>query len=428
MKAVSSAFFLILLFLQALPGRGLAAEGLVGTWQGKTGAQQRVLVVSPGPRGALRGDFYNLGMDARANPVSKIEVHATEVSFALDYAAGRFTGKLAPDGKSLVGQWEARGNSQSLIFTRASKAGAWVIDPSPHTPRFIPVAGDVRLEVLDWGGSGPPLVFLAGLGNSAHVFDALAPKFTNKHHVYGITRRGYTPSSAPAPTDENYDADRLGDDVLAVIRALKLDRPVIVGHSVAGEELSSVGTRHPEEVAALVYLDAAFAYAFYDPNGEKRVDVEASSLRRALRQLGTALADPSRLVALNPDIQAAVGQFQAALQEWVRIAELMPASPQGQQTAAQTLIANAILVNQRKYGAVKVPALVIAAVPHQCAPNCDGAYAKWDAAASAAQVDAVARGSSARVVRLPYADHFVWLTNEADVLREMNAFLGDIAP
>jgi pimeloyl-ACP methyl ester carboxylesterase len=38
----------------------------------------------------------------------------------------------------------------------------------------------------------------------------------------------------------NYRADRLGDDVLAVIEALKLDRPILVGHSVAGEELSSV--------------------------------------------------------------------------------------------------------------------------------------------------------------------------------------------
>ena len=42
-------------------------------------------------------------------------------------------------------------------------------DPSAHRVSFIGVAPDVTLEVLDWGGSGPSLVFLAGLGNTAHA-------------------------------------------------------------------------------------------------------------------------------------------------------------------------------------------------------------------------------------------------------------------
>lgn len=40
-------------------------------------------------------------------------------------------------------------------------------DASPHKVQFITVAPGVSLEVVDWGGSGPPLVFLAGLGNTA---------------------------------------------------------------------------------------------------------------------------------------------------------------------------------------------------------------------------------------------------------------------
>jgi pimeloyl-ACP methyl ester carboxylesterase len=61
---------------------------------------------------------------------------------------------------------------------------------------------------------------------------------------------------------KNYSADQLGDDVLAVIEALKLNRPVLIGHSIAGEELSSVGTRYPDKVAGLVYLDAGYSYAY----------------------------------------------------------------------------------------------------------------------------------------------------------------------
>ena len=128
-------------------------------------------------------------------------------------------------------------------------------DPSPHFVQFVTVDDKVKLEVLDWGGSGRSVVMLAGLGNTAHIFDDFAPKLTSEYHVYGITRRGYGASSVPA---SGYSANRLGDDVLAVLEALKLDRPVLVGHSIAGEELSSVGTRHPERVAGLIYLDAGY--------------------------------------------------------------------------------------------------------------------------------------------------------------------------
>ncbi len=93
----------------------------------------------------------------------------------------------------------------------------------------------LKLEVLDWGGIGRPLVFLAGLGNTAHVFDSFAPQFTGKDHVYGITRPGFGDSSAPFTNGDKYSSDRLGDDVLAVMEALKLQKPVLVGHSIAAK-------------------------------------------------------------------------------------------------------------------------------------------------------------------------------------------------
>lgn len=107
----------------------------------------------------------------------------------------------------------------------------WV-DPSPHRVSFVEVEKDVRLEVLDWRGSGRPLVLLAGAGNTAHVFDDFAPKLTGEYHVYGITRRGF---GASVYSGSDYAADRLGDDVLAVLDSLKLTKPVLVGHSLGGK-------------------------------------------------------------------------------------------------------------------------------------------------------------------------------------------------
>jgi non-heme chloroperoxidase len=157
--------------------------------------------------------------------------------------------------------WLIALTSLSPIALRAQES------PATSSPKaqFVIVDKDVKLEVLDWGGTGRPLVFLAGLGNTAYTFTKFAPQFTANYHVYGITRRGFGASSHPDPSIiSNYSADRLGDDVLAVIDALKLNRPILVGHSIAGEELSSIGSRHPEKVSGLIYLEAAYPYAFYN--------------------------------------------------------------------------------------------------------------------------------------------------------------------
>jgi alpha-beta hydrolase superfamily lysophospholipase len=110
--------------------------------------------------------------------------------------------------------------------------------PLLYKEEFISVEENVKLEVLDWGGTGRPVILLAGLGYDAHEWDSFAPKLVPQYHVYAVTRRGFGASSAPKPDNTDYSADRLGDDVLAVMDALKLNRPILVGHSIAGEELS----------------------------------------------------------------------------------------------------------------------------------------------------------------------------------------------
>lgn len=67
-------------------------------------------------------------------------------------------------------------------------------------------------------------------------FDSLGPKLAAHYHVIGITRRGFGHSSAP---QTGFDPRRLGDDVVAVLDALHIADPVLVGHSIAGEELSA---------------------------------------------------------------------------------------------------------------------------------------------------------------------------------------------
>jgi len=293
-------------------------------------------------------------------------------------------------------------------------------DPSPHKIQFVTVDKDVKLEVLDWGGTGRPLLFLAGLGGTAHDFDNLAPKFTDHHHVYAITRRGFKPSSTPPITNENYDADRLGDDVLAVIDGLKLNRPVLTGHSIAGEELSSVGTRHPEKVAGLVYLDAIYQFSFYDPE-EPDLSLDTATVRRDLDRMFEVAGTPAQS-ALIANIQAALPNLQKSLQDTADSLVGLPDIPPHDSTPEDEA-GNRIFTNTRRYGVIKLPILAILARPHNCGTVCDKPFMQKIMAAEVARDTYFEKHNpDAKVVRLR-GSHSIWRSNEADVLREMNAFM-----
>lgn len=301
------------------------------------------------------------------------------------------------------------------------------LDSSPHTVRMISVEKDVQLEVLDWGGTGRPLVLLTGLGDKAHVYDKFAPKLTERYHVYGITRRGFGASSAPQPNATNYSTARLGEDVIAVIDALHLSKPVVAGHSVAGEELSYIGVHRPDKVAGLIYFDAGYPYALYDEvHGALLMD--ALALRNQLAQLsGDFPADP---VKYMDDLEVSLERVKKEVAQQRQDIEAMPPPPPGQKMPP---ILFAIRSGQEQFTTFDVPALVIFADPHDLGsalkdnPKARAAMQAADARDTERQAAAFERQvPSAHVVRIPKANHYVFRSNEADVIREVNAFISTL--
>ena len=304
-------------------------------------------------------------------------------------------------------------------------------DSSPHTTRFVTVDKDVRLEVLDWGGFGRPLVLLAGGGDTAHVFDDFAPKLTPSFHVYGITRRGFGESGF---SPEGYGADRLGDDVLAVLDALNLKKPVLAGHSLGGEEMSSIATRYPSRITGLVYLEAGYPYAF--DNGKGPTMKEFQDLKNLAPQApppgGSALAS---FAALQ---QACLRGLGFTYPEG-ELRQQFSTTSDGRVGKQRDFPGDAVMLQgMKKYADIPVPALAIFAIPH--------AQGKWvndstdpkvrEAAKAFSAADLVLTTRQAKVfedgvptahvVRLRGADHYVYLSNEADVLREMKSFLSTL--
>jgi pimeloyl-ACP methyl ester carboxylesterase len=401
------------------------AQDLAGEWQGTLGGGNRpvrvIVKFTPAGNDGWTGGLYSIdqGFDrGLRQPLVSVARQGEQLHFVVDRGGGAFEGRIV--GETIEGTWTQR-QAQPLVLRRATPETAW-IDPAAHRSQLVTVDTNVRVEVLDFGGSGQPLIFLAGMGNTAHVFDTFAPKFTTTHHVYGITRRGFGESSVPK---DGYSADRLGDDVLAVIDALNLTRPVLAGHSVAGTELSSIASRNPKRVAGLVYLDAGYPYAFY--NAERGdVVLDSIDLRRKLDLLVNGPIDSRPTIQ---ELLAELPRFERNLQERQKELASMPPPPPEPEGMN---VPRAILAGAQKFTNLgSVPILAIYALPHALqGPPDDPSRAMRQAVdleTTGAQAAAFEKGvPSARVVRLPNANHFVWRSNEADVLREMNAFLATV--
>lgn len=146
------------------------------------------------------------------------------------------------------------------VLLASCSSGSAGGDSSSAAAGATPVSGFVQgtdgvlLEYRDWGGDGPPIVLLTGLGNSAAVFDDLAPRLTADHRVIGLTRRGFSPSTVAT---DGYDVPTRAADDIAALEALGIERALLVGHSIAGDELTSIVRLRPDLVAGIVYLDAA---------------------------------------------------------------------------------------------------------------------------------------------------------------------------
>jgi non-heme chloroperoxidase len=364
MKIIRLATLLGILLITQL---SFSQQDIAGNWQTKLkfGPQETriVLKIHKGYAGAWAGKAYSLDPAPQSLIIDSVEWQEPNIKLAWDNGKGSYEGKLSIDGTVFEGLYKWDQLSLPINLQRANKDTAWKTDEGNHRVQFIKVDKNVKLEVLDWGGSGNAVILLAGAGNDAHTFDKFAPKLVDAgYHVYGISRRGFGESSVPLT---GYDADRLGDDVFAVIKALKLKRPVLAGHSLAGEELSSVASRHPEKVAGLVYLDAAFMYAYYD---ESYANEFSQFKKRSMENLKAAKVPTPSLL---------------------------------------------LFVGCQKYSEIKVPLLAL--------------YAQKSVVANEKILEAIKRNiPSAKIIVWPDAEHGIYISNEAEVLKEIKAFIGNL--
>ena len=245
----------------------------------------------------------------------------------------------------------------ALCWACRAEAPAWV-DASPHAASLTEANG-VRLETLDWGGTGPALVMIHGIGDDPHVFDDLAERLRDRLRVVAYARRGHGLSSAPP--EGPYDLATLVEDLRQLMDRLGIERASLLGWSMGGNEITAFAGRYPERVDKLVYLDSgydwsdpAFLAAFTDALAAIAPDAEALASLDAYRRW-------YRSAWLGETVPWSDG-LEAYLRDSASLSADGRVEPRPGGKVFEQLFAS-LAAPPRDYAAVRAPALVLYASP-----------------------------------------------------------------
>jgi len=114
----------------------------------------------------------------------------------------------------------------------------------------------LRLHYLDWGQDGKQaMLLLHGFTTLAHAWDMFAPAFRDRYHILAMDQRGHGDSQWA--DDASYTTEDHLVDIAGFVDALKLDKFVLVGHSMGGKTVMFLAEAFPERVDSLIVIDIA---------------------------------------------------------------------------------------------------------------------------------------------------------------------------
>ncbi|MBN9218438.1 MAG: alpha/beta hydrolase [Mesorhizobium sp.] len=114
--------------------------------------------------------------------------------------------------------------------------------------QFVDVGG-LEIAYVEIAGAEPALLLVHGFTDTSRSFSLLAPHLTGRRLIMPDLR-GHGAS---------YDGGRyavadFADDIAGLIHRLRLDRPILVGHSLGGMVAISLAARRPDLIGGLVVL------------------------------------------------------------------------------------------------------------------------------------------------------------------------------
>ncbi len=139
-----------------------------------------------------------------------------------------------------------------------------------------------RLDVQVAGHGERSLIFIPGLTCPGSVWDHVVARFETGYRCHVVTLAGF--GGKPAVPTEHF-LDDMADAVIAYAREQKLERPVLVGHSLGGVLAMKIALKAPDLPGRLVIVDSLpFLAGLMGPGIETVADAQpmADGFRKAL--------------------------------------------------------------------------------------------------------------------------------------------------
>ncbi|MEO7890010.1 MAG: alpha/beta hydrolase [Vicinamibacterales bacterium] len=98
----------------------------------------------------------------------------------------------------------------------------------------------------------PVMVMFHGVTDNGLCWTTLTWKLQDAYDIYMVDTRGHGLSDPFTPSD---NGDTLIKDVVEFVRAMKFDKPILMGHSMGAATVMRVGAEYPDLAKAIIMLD-----------------------------------------------------------------------------------------------------------------------------------------------------------------------------
>jgi pimeloyl-ACP methyl ester carboxylesterase len=119
------------------------------------------------------------------------------------------------------------------------------------TTGFVDGAG-LKLHFYRTGGDKPPLLLAHGLSDNGLCWTRLAKALEADYDLIMLDARGHGLSDKP---DSGYSPQTQADDVAAAARALGLEKPALLGHSMGAVVATLTAAQYPDLLSCVLLED-----------------------------------------------------------------------------------------------------------------------------------------------------------------------------
>ncbi len=118
--------------------------------------------------------------------------------------------------------------------------------------KLVSIEG-LRFHYREWGAGGrDSLLLVHGLASTCHIWDLVAPLLADDFRVVAMDQRGHGETDKP---DGGYDFDTVASDLDRFVRAVHLDRPLVVGHSWGADVAMAYAADYDPGPSGLCLID-----------------------------------------------------------------------------------------------------------------------------------------------------------------------------